>query len=664
MSSSVATSDLISYYLNIEEEAIEKEIVKSYQKDLLQLEPSEIDLINSTFLLTSSLNLANHIHSKVVDSLILNFIRAYIPQNLQLKLVQAFNLEETEPLTECNIHTEINEFGEILESIHIQYLNTEFSIVNGRLKRKKSKHHLKESGAVYTLKKIACEIVEKTIEDSLSTGVSLETISCLDFACGTGRFYLEALKILTNKYGLSIENVICNNLYAIDIDEVALKILKIKLISLLPKVSAKSIESIFKNILLRNGLIPASTLLLESNNGIDLFNDFPSIFKKGGFDVIFSNPPYYLLKLNKKENQPQLSSYYTTLQNKLNAEIIFFKTSGVYHYSIEGMLNYYQLAIEMIVNLTKNNGQIGTICPSTLFADLTSSKLRKHILNFHKVHFIRFYPESALLFDNVAQSTAIFFMQKKGVTGDIHIETTKEAFTINKDLVKKSFPVNNEIPPIDEFGWKILDKLSKFPKLKDFSFIRNKRGELDLTLFKTHITDKNTGWRLVRGNMIGSSKIVNKNFEYVEVDDFLVKKSKDYRSHDFNKKRLICQQISNIDSLNRLKFIFCEPTDILGNSCNYIVSTRDEKDLVKLSYLLNSDLLNWRFKVSSSNNHINNYEIDELPIVNLDLFDEKVFDENYNAAVCELFGLTEEETNYILRKNKQKSFENLYEKTI
>jgi adenine-specific DNA-methyltransferase len=59
-------------------------------------------------------------------------------------------------------------------------------------------------------------------------------------------------------------------------------------------------------------------------------------------------------------------------------KLIFLEHQVVYQYSIEGMLNYYQLSIEMILRLTKTKGQIGIICPSSLFADLTSAKLRKH----------------------------------------------------------------------------------------------------------------------------------------------------------------------------------------------------------------------------------------------------------------------------------------------
>lgn len=57
-----------------------------------------------------------------------------------------------------------------------------------------------------------------------------------------------------------------------------------------------------------------------------------------------------------------------------------------------------------------------------------------------------------------------------------------------------------------------------------------------------------------------------------------------------------------------------------GNSCNYI--SAEETVLKKMYILLNSSLLNSRFKVTSSNNHINNYEIDDLPVVDLNRVDE------------------------------------------
>lgn len=78
--------------------------------------------------------------------------------------------------------------------------------------------------------------------------------------------------------------------------------------------------------------------------------------------------------------------------------------------------------------------------------------------------------------------------------------------------------------------------------------------------------------------MISDRTVIDKNGEYVEIEGFLSKKSDDFKTNDYNKERLICQQISNVDLQRRLKFALSEKTDILGNSCNYIVSTRKQSD--------------------------------------------------------------------------------------
>ena len=96
--------------------------------------------------------------------------------------------------------------------------------------------------------------------------------------------------------------------------------------------------------------------------------------------------------------------------------------------------------------------------------------------------------------------------------------------------------------------------------------------------------------------------------------------------------------------------MYCEENDILGNSCNYI--SAEEIVLKKMYILLNSSLLNWRFKVTSSNNHINNYEIDDLPVVDLNRVDENFTyssQEELDRYVGELYGLTPEEINWIVR---------------
>lgn len=633
--------DLIVCYISVDKKLTSKGI---------KLNEDTIHLINANLHLTDNQNIAFQVHNKIINCL----INYYCINKHNTNYLPINNSIEEEILNRL----ELENIPNLIEELHINFLNSQFSFseVNlfstGKLTRTKSKHYLKEYGAVYTLKKITNEMVGQTISNALKSS-DLKDLKCLDFASGTGRFYFEAIEILRKKYSLDLKDIVCNHLYAIDVDEVALNVLKCKAISLFENIDEDILSSISRNILHRNALIPNTSLLSNYNISFDFSTDFKDVMKNGGFSAIFSNPPYYLLKVNNKKSTV-LNGYFTNLKNKVKSEIQFFKTSGVYNYSIEGMLNYYQLSIEMILKLTKENGDIGIICPSSIFADLTASRLRKFLLNNNTLRFIRYYPEASNLFDNVAQSTVIFYLKKGGISDKIKIEHKDDKFKVALKTINKVFDKNQEIPLIDEVGWSILSKLSNHKKIKDFSFIRNKRGELDLTQYKDCILKGvKTDYRLVRGNMISTDGVVDKNDEFVSIDEFVNRKSKNFVENDLNKPRLICQQISNVDLRKRLKFTFSEPKDILANSCNYINSLRSFEDLTKLHLLLNSELLNWRFKITSSNNHVNNYELDELPILNFEQFDLDCFNgskyEN-EVLICKLYGLNESEINYILNK--------------
>ena len=70
--------------------------------------------------------------------------------------------------------------------------------------------------------------------------------------------------------------------------------------------------------------------------------------------------------------------------------------------------------------------------------------------------------------------------------------------------------------------------------------------------------------------------------------------------------------------------------------------------------VLNSALLNWRFKVTSTNNHINNYELDELPMIDLGLITSEILslDEvKRNERICSLYGLKEKEIKFIISQH-------------
>jgi predicted helicase len=139
----------------------------------------------------------------------------------------------------------------------------------------------KARGVYYTPPPIVNFIV-RAVDDILKNsfgireGLADNRVNVLDFACGTGRFYVEAVEILKEKYSLPLQQIICYNLFAVDVDETALAVLRLKVISFFPELNTKIIDALSSNIINRNALVPKAMLLPE--NSMEL--TFPMTSKK------------------------------------------------------------------------------------------------------------------------------------------------------------------------------------------------------------------------------------------------------------------------------------------------------------------------------------------------------------------------------------------------
>lgn len=621
-------TDNINYFRELEEKLIAEEITKDLSMEAMSvLSPTDQD-VNNAF---------KSVHSKMVSTL-LSFYMSKCCLNYSNVNYSDFFEGELVILDIIPSGLDYKSVPQICEALHISYLNSLYTYKNGKISRKKSKANLLEAGAVYTQDQIAYDIVFRTLSNVKIAEPS--EIKVLDFATGTGRFYKQVVICINQIFGITPEDSVINNIYAVDVDPVALNVCRLYALSQIEELDTNKAASIANHIILKNALLKEE--LFENEMAISP-NDLGGLFFNG-FHAIVSNPPYLVLKPNKNKMDA------ATIGN-INNMAKYFRNSAYYKYSIKGMLNLYQLSLEAMLGMLQNGGEMGIICPSTLFADISASSLRKHLLSKNNVTYIKYFSEDDPLFDNVTQATCIFHLTKGESTNEINIVKSGKVYKISLEDVKQVFKSNWEIPSIEKVEWNILKKLLKLPLLKTQSFIRNKRGELDLSLFRDYITLEPTKLRLVRGNMLSDDCIKDINHEYVK-PEFLEKKSSDYMSHDYGKKRLVCQQISNQTQQVRLRFVECQENDVLGNSCNYIAVN---KELIpKMKTLLNSALLNWRFKVTSTNNHINNYELDELPIIELSNITDEILkqdDVKQNESICFLYGLKKDEVNFIIRQH-------------
>lgn len=434
--------------------------------------------------------------------------------------------------------------------------------------------------------------------------------------------------------------------------------------------------------------------------------EFPEIFYKArkdigsGFDILVMNPPYDNLKLNISEFRSEINGVdLKELKEARKRECEYFRKSGHYRLSNRGMLNYYRLMVERALNLTSASSLLGFIIPSTFLADLSASKLREEILLNYNILGIFDFLERARVFRGVNQSVCIVLIDKackgKIVPLACNLSSLSElnrvkpiALSVRK--IKDLFPADFSIPKITERGWVILEKIHQNPPLSKIQWISYLRGEVDLSLYKDCLSRADTGSMLVRGNHITRYLLKwnpDRKESFIIKDPFLKRLGNSKKVTHVNELRITGQQVSNMMQKWRMKFCLVPPGTFLGNSCNYLIISgqeeRSESLRLFLLALLNSFILNWRFKLTSTNNHINNYELGSLPIKLIDWespFEVRLFKfivENVKqiiqagevieispkveAAIFLLYELTPEEIRFILESGKfeQRKYKNI-----
>lgn len=470
----------------------------------------------------------------------------------------------------------------------------------------------KATGSFYTGFELSCFMMNEmfsTFSEKYIKNISNKLF--LEPCVGIGSFVFAYLKCISN-LNLSKKEVlkVLNNIYVCDINENAIMEYK--------KIFRQFVYTYFKIELEENffdGKI-ANGLLYNMNNDnfkyIDINNIFSDVMKNGGFDIVVTNPPYKNLKAEKNK--------YIDEEKYLNNKNLFEKVSEyskkMFKYSSEGIINLYKLFVEEIVcKYSKKDAVISLLVPNTILTDKTCEKLRTYLLNTHKITHINVLKENNE-YINAQQSLCSILMKKDEKTDIIKINNdfcnNKNHYSdVNIDNILNA-ENGNSIFTLTEKEYNLLFQLQSFPKIKDLEFIVNKRGECDLTLNKQYISNFVSEYKLVRGRNIGYYNFDENSInEYVN-KDFL----NDNKLKYISQERIACQQIANINKERRISYTKIPPNCVLGNSCNFIYVNDNNYniDIYYMLGLLNSDIINWYFKLISSNNHVNNYEIDLFPV--------------------------------------------------
>lgn len=207
--------------------------------------------------------------------------------------------------------------------------NSQLSSLNSDIDEKKS------LGQFFTSDRITEYIVKQV-------GLN-ENTTIADLSCGDGAFLTTCYDYLEKK-GISTSQIL-SNIYGVEISEKQLKIAKQNL--------AKNFKSNYK--ILDKNLIQADTIESTSQK---LLENFPTIQKENGFDIIVGNPPYLP----------------TTLSPENKKDPIFSKL-------VYGQVNTTTLMIGRAYSLLKDGGKLGLLLPKSILRVNSYKKLRRFLVS-------------------------------------------------------------------------------------------------------------------------------------------------------------------------------------------------------------------------------------------------------------------------------------------
>ena len=320
-----------------------------------------------------------------------------------------------------------------------------------------------------------------------------------------------------------------------------------------------------------------------------------------GFDIVIGNPPYFQVL---KGTYPEAEYPYSEGLD-------------------QGKQNLYKLFVEFGYNQLCYSGTNCLIVQSSLMCDLTSTYTRKLLLDKTKIIAVIEFPKKAQetvdqVFQSVLQGTCIILFQKNEHSNIVPISINNNLRTIHnlkfcpisKDTIAQAYPKTLYFPLYTLAERTIAEKLFRIP-LHLANYIQTKsQGDINLTTQSSSFSTNKTSFPLVRGENVHKFIITYKTADYINTP--LTQEIGKLNSKEIF---IIFQEITGTTDHRRLH----AASSILGVKAVYGHTTNKIKVEQELSFTLlgivNTKLLDWYFRKTSTNNHVMGYELEQLPIV-------------------------------------------------
>ena len=378
---------------------------------------------------------------------------------------------------------------------------------------------------------------------------------------------------------------------------------------------------------------------------------------RNGFDIVIGNPPYF------------------QMPKKLVSAINYPYSEG----KDEGKQNTYKVFIELSYNLLLPNGIGCLITQSSIMCDKSAQYTRELLLTKTELQQVIEFPKVApnpkgQLFKGALVGTSILLYRKclpnKEYTYLISANndlTTLGNFDFAIMLQSKPlsfYPNGYCLPLIRRQDFSIVEKMNESTSFLSQYIEKSSQGDFNLTTEKSCFSPNPTDVKMYRGCHTHRYYMDN------EVEEYIINEYKKNLIEDnMNKTFLVCQQISGMTDKKRFNVALSKQDKCLfGNSVNKIELKKGVNPKFILA-IINSNPIDWYFRKTSTNNHVNIYELEQLPIPPassakqqpiIELVekilaakkadptaDTSAWEADIDTLICKLYGLSVHEMKYI-----------------
>ena len=344
---------------------------------------------------------------------------------------------------------------------------------------------------------------------------------------------------------------------------------------------------------------------------------------KNGFDIVIGNPPYMQIR------------------KRLLSPLSFPFSEG----KDTGKQNLYKVFVEHAYNMSKKSGTVCLIVQSSLMCDISAKYTRELLLKRTRLSRFVEFPKVAphkqgQVFEAVLQGTCIVVFDKTtpapshkfllSIANDVITIDNLEYAIISQRELSNCYSSGFYIPLVKTGEFDIARSIfTRSKPLSEYIEIL-RQGDVNLTAAKAHITQHLTSTKLVRGRNVAKYRI-----DY-DTGDYIAHGWHETTARaNVSQTSLVCQEVTGTVDTRRLHFARSEQEMCLfGHSTNKLVLRSGISDTFVLG-ILNSRLMDWIFRQTSTNNHVSGYEIKALPVCGIGTVDAEEIAKLVWTVICE-----------------------------